>query len=252
LRVSRDAYMDRYDRQMMEFSEEEQDLIRSARVGVIGCGGLGCSVCTSLAMAGVGHLTVMDPDTPEISNLNRQFVYSRPIRDGDKRYKAEIMAEWITDINDEVEVEAHVNAFDETSWSIFDDCDIMVDCLDSISVRKTLNRYCVARDKPLVHGGIDGFEGELCTIIPGRTPCLECMMKDIYDSDSAAASIGSIVMAVGAMQATDVLKLITGRGAELVGSFLSVDFASGRFSSIRFNRDPNCPVCKDSEAFQQY
>ena len=234
----------RYDRQLIEFSAEEQEKIRTTTVGIVGCGGLGSYVTTALALAGIGKMVIIDPDSPEITNLNRQFIYCKTVlNDAEPDRKARICSQWIKDLNPEVDVEYHIGRFDETTCGIFDECDIMVDCLDSISSRMFLNEYCVRTSKPLVHGGIGGFVGELCTIIPGKTPCLRCIMKDINDQKTPPASIGSIVMSIGSMEATEVIKLITGRGSESVGKFHSINFSSGNEISISFDRDPECPVC---------
>ena len=153
------------------------------------------------------------------------------------------MGEWIREINPEVETSVHVGSFGDDTSCLFDGCDVMVDCLDSISCRMALNEYSVRTGKPLVHGGIAGLTGELCTILPGRTPCLRCMLGDIPDSSVPPASIGSVVMTIGAMESTEVLKLITGREDPSRGKFASFDFSCGRTIQIEFGKDPECPVC---------
>ncbi len=153
------------------------------------------------------------------------------------------MGEWIREINPEVETSVHVGSFGDDTSCLFDGCDVMVDCLDSISCRMALNEYSVRTGKPLVHGGIAGLTGELCTILPGRTPCLRCMLGDIPDSSVPPASIGSVVMTIGAMESTEVLKLITGREDPSRGRFSSFDFSCGRTIQIEFGKDPECPVC---------
>ena len=126
----------RYDRQLIEFSAEEQEKIRTTTVGIVGCGGLGSYVTTALALAGIGKMVIIDPDSPEITNLNRQFIYCKTVlNDAEPDRKARICSQWIKDLNPEVDVEYHIGRFDETTCGIFDECDIMVDCLDSISSR---------------------------------------------------------------------------------------------------------------------
>ena len=236
--------MGRYDRQLIEFTEEEQGRIRSANVGIVGCGGLGTYVSTALALAGIGKLTMMDPDSPDVSNLNRQFAYCEHVLSGEEpRPKADLLGEWVRRINPDVQVEAHAGRFGADSGHLFDGCDVMVDCLDSVSSRMALNEYAVAKGKPLVHGGISGFDGELCTVVPRETPCLRCILGDMPDSSSAPASIGSVVMTIGAMESTEVLKLVAGRKDESRGRFFSYDFSCGRTVQIDFQRDPDCPVC---------
>jgi len=236
--------MGRYDRQLLEFTDEEQECIRKARVGIVGCGGLGSYVVTSLALAGIGGLTIIDPDVPDITNLNRQFIYCRHVLSGETpRPKAELMAEWIRSINPDVSVDYYVGRFDAETCGLFDGCDIMVDCLDSISSRQFLNEYSVRTGKPMVHGGISGFTAEMCTVVPGQTPCLRCILGDMPDSAKPPASIGSVVMFAGSLEATEVLKLVAGRPDDSRGTFFSYDLSNGRVTPVRFKRDPACPVC---------
>lgn len=234
--------MRRYERQMLVFSEDEQNRIIGSTVGLIGCGGLGTNVATALACAGVGRFVLIDPDSPEETNLNRQYVYCKPVDECAVRPKSELLADWIRTVNPGAETIYHVGVFDDDTSCLFDGCDILVDCLDSISGRMTLNRYSVESGKPLVHGGIDGFVGQVTTCIPGRTPCLSCMMGAVPESSKTPASIGAVVSAVGSMEAAEVLKLIAGRCSS-AGTFLSMDLESWRFQTIRFERDPNCPIC---------
>ena len=232
----------RYERQMRIFGEDGQQQIGNATVGIVGCGGLGTNVATALASAGGRHFVIMDSDCPEESNLNRQYVYCKEVHGGNPRPKAVVLAEWMRNIDPDIRVEVHVCRFSAETEGMFADCDILVDCLDSVAGRMDLNRYAVASGKPLVHGGIDGFIGEVAVCIPGRTPCLRCMMGDLRDSGRTPASIGAVVSTVGSMEAAEVLKLITGRD-RTAGMFLSMDLENWRFQQVRFERDPDCPVC---------
>lgn len=234
--------MGRYERQMRVFGEDGQEKIASAAVGIIGCGGLGTNVATALASAGVGRFVIIDPDVPEESNLNRQYVYCAHVDNGDVRSKAEILAEWISGIDPTADVEYHVGRFDDSTSRFFDCCDVLVDCLDSISGRMDLNLYSVESGKPLVHGAINGFIGQVAACIPGKTPCLHCMMGSVPESRTTPASIGAVVSTIGSLEAAEALKLITGRTGS-AGMFLSIDFESWHFQTIKFERDPECPVC---------
>ncbi len=230
-----------YRRQLLEFTEEEQELIFKAEVGIAGCGGLGTSVATALASAGVGSFVLMDPDTPELSNLNRQFVYCGDVFSGNPRPKAEILAEWIRTVNPDARTKHYTERFSESTSHRFGNCDVIVDCLDSVGSRMDLNRYCVSANKPLVHGSIDGFSGQIMTVIPKRTPCLSCVMGDVPESESPPASIGSVVMSVGSMEATEVLKIITGSVKEITVpdkvNYLGLDY---RVVSISEKAFYNC------------
>ncbi|MDO5862118.1 MAG: HesA/MoeB/ThiF family protein [Thermoplasmata archaeon] len=236
--------MGRLDRQLPVFGEEGQRRISEAVVGIVGCGGLGTSVATALAVAGVRGFVISDPDVPEETNLNRQYVYAGHVGRGDEpRPKAEILAEWIRLQSPGAEVQHHVCRFDDSTSRLYDGCDVLVDCLDSIRSRMDLNRYSVKTGKPLVHGGINAYTGEIAVSIPGRTPCLRCMMGEVPESERPPASVGAIVAMVGSMEAAEVLKIISGIGTGAEAPFLYIDMRDWRFSPIRFERDPDCPVC---------
>ncbi|MDO5853012.1 MAG: HesA/MoeB/ThiF family protein [Thermoplasmata archaeon] len=234
--------MGRLDRQLPVFGEDGQRRISDARVGIVGCGGLGTSVSTALAVAGVRRFVISDPDFPEETNLNRQYVYAGRVGPG-ARPKAEILADWIRLQSPGAEVDVHVCRFDDSTSHFYDGCDVLVDCLDSIRSRMDLNRYSVATGKPLVHGGINGYTGEIAVCVPGRTPCLRCMMGDVPESDRPPASVGAIVAMVGSMEAAEVLKIVSGIGSSADSPFLYIDMGGWRFTPVRFEKDPDCPVC---------
>ena len=235
--------MGRYERQFRVFGEDGQAAIGRISVGIVGCGGLGTNVATALAVAGVGGFVLMDPDVPEESNLNRQYVFCTHVGPGkDPSPKAEILADWIRTRNPDAHVSAHAVRFSKDTEDLLSECDVLVDCLDSVGGRMDLNRYSVESGKPLVHGGIDGFVGEVATCIPGAGPCLRCMTGDLPERKGAPASIGAVVSTVGSIEAAEVLKIATGRHVE-PGTLLSMDLETWRFRTFRFERDPECPVC---------
>ncbi len=225
----------RYDRQLPVFGEDGQEMIEKATVGIAGCGGLGNSAATHLADAGVRRFVICDPDTSEESNLNRQFVYAW--RSG---RKADVLAEWIRVQNPDAVVDAHAERFRPETESMFDGCDVLVDCLDSMESRMDLNSYAVRTGKPLVHGAADGMRGQVAVCVPGG-PCLRCMLGDVRVE--ASASVGAAVAAVGALEASEALKLIVGKGGP---AFLHADLDSLEFTPVRFGRDPGCPVCSSA------
>ena len=235
--------MGRYERQLRVFGEDGQAAIGRTCVGIVGCGGLGTNVATALAVAGVGGFVLMDPDVPEESNLNRQYVFCAHVGPGKSPSpKAEILADWIETRNPDAHVTAHAVRFSKDTEDLLSECDVLVDCLDSVGGRMDLNRYSVESGKPLVHGGIDGFVGEVAICIPGAGPCLRCMTGDLPERKGAPASIGAVVSTVGSMEAAEVLKIATGRHVE-PGTLLSMDLETWRFRTFRFERDPECPVC---------
>lgn len=222
---------DRYSRQMPLFGEEGQEKLRRTKVGVAGCGGLGTTLLTNLASAGVGTLVIVDGDVPDVTNLNRQFVY----REGESDPKAEIMKGWLTSVNPNVEVISYHDILNEDNLDdIFRDCDILVDCLDRISTRKVLSRYAVRSGKPLVHAGVAGFMGQLTVIVPGRTPDLEQIYEKVSDAPAGTVtpSVGSMVSTMASLEATQVIQMITSTGAPLIGKMLMVDLNCGSVDII--------------------
>lgn len=214
----------RYDRQKLLFGEECHDKLREAVVGVAGCGGLGTTVVTNLASAGVGHLVLVDGDVPDITNLNRQFVY----REGQDEPKAKLLAKWANEVNPEITVESHADWLDESNMdSFFGKCDLVVDCLDNLPVRMILNRYCVDTGKILVHAGVTGYTGQLTVVVPGKTPDLESIYKGVAIPKIVPPSLGSMVGTLASLEATQVIQMITGTGSPFIGRMLVIDMESG-------------------------
>lgn len=224
----------RYSRQIPIFGEEGQEKLRNATVGVAGCGGLGTTLLTNLASAGIGNLVIADGDVPEISNLNRQFVY----RETDSEFKAELMKKWILSVNPSVNVSTFDRRLSEDNLEdVFQDCDILVDCLDCIRIRKVLSRYAVRSGKPLVHAGVTGYTGQLTVVVPGKTPDLEQIYGTVCDtpSKSVPPSIGSMVSTLASLEATQVIQMITGIGAPFIGRMLMLDLNCGTVDIIELN-----------------
>ncbi|MBR4504583.1 MAG: HesA/MoeB/ThiF family protein [Candidatus Methanomethylophilaceae archaeon] len=221
----------RFERQLPLFGEEGQEKIMGATVGVAGCGGLGVTLITLLAEAGVSHYILSDPDYPDITNLNRQFIYTA----GDQRPKSQISAEWITAINPLAEIEVHPEPFGEGTESMFYPCDIIVDCLDNMESRMKLADYAYGNGKPLVHGGISGFEGQIAVSIPGQTPSLRDMIGTCAGEGEGVPVFGAAVSAIAAMEAIETLKIISGMGTETAGKLVAVDFRSMSMQTADFS-----------------
>jgi molybdopterin/thiamine biosynthesis adenylyltransferase len=230
----------RYSRQIPVLGGEGQDRIRSSTVGIAGLGGLGVGAVTALASAGVGHLVLADGDVPSESGLNRQFIYSP----GETRTKAEAAAEWAAGLNPDCEVSFHPEMVDDrNAEGIFAGCDVLVDCLDNLASRFCMNRLSLASGMPLVHGGAEGLFGQVTVVVPGRTPCLECILRS-GGADRMIPSVGSAVSVISGIQATEVLKLVSGRGDTLAGRLLTADLGSNDYRVTSVRRDPLCPACR--------
>lgn len=229
----------RFDRQMPIFGEEGQQRIMAAKVGVAGCGGLGVNVITALAEAGVCRYILCDSDVPDVTNLNRQFIYAA----GDPRPKSVISAEWILALNPIADVEAVSEPVTPDNGDMFAGCDVIVDCLDSFEARMALNGHSQRYGIPLVHAGISGFDGQLYVSVPGRTPCLRCVLGTALDPEGPVPSVGAAVAALAGMEALEALRVISGIGSSCEGVLTTVDLRTMSVERVEVAEDPGCPAC---------
>ena len=221
------------------FGEDGQERLSRTRVLVAGAGGLGCAACTYLAAAGVGLLRVVDHGFVELSNLNRQVLYTT----GDiGKAKAPTLEERLRDLNPGVRFEPVHTVMDETSLpGLLAGIDIAVDALDNLPTRLALNKACVGRI-PLVHGAVNGFLGQVMTVVPGQGPCLMCLYEGrTYEGEIPV--LGATPGITGCIQATEVIKIVTGLGTPLSGRLLFFDGREMRFSELAQARNPRCPHC---------
>jgi molybdopterin/thiamine biosynthesis adenylyltransferase len=230
----------RYSRQMMlsGWGNAGQEKLKKARVVVAGAGGLGSVILLYLAAAGVGHIRVIDSDTVDISNLNRQILYT----DQDVgREKALAARDRIAALNPDIRAEGIVSVIGEDNVSdLVADCPI-VDALDNLPTRLLLNRSAVRKRLPLFHGAIYAWEGRATTVIPGKTPCLQCLYQGVLPGKPPVAGVTPGV--IGCVQASEVVKHILGTGDLLEGRMLMYDGLAMKFSEMKVRRDPACPVC---------
>ncbi|MFA6803018.1 MAG: HesA/MoeB/ThiF family protein [Candidatus Methanomethylophilaceae archaeon] len=232
--------MTRFSRQIPIFGDSGQRRIENATVAIVGCGGLGCNVITQLALAGVGRMVLIDDDVPTESNMNRQFIYAGNMKDT----KVVSSGEWVRKLSSETEVVLCPERLtDHNSVSLIETCDVVIDCLDSIDSRLVLNRAILESNRILVHGGVDSFHGQVTTIIPGSTPCLNCILGK--DTGEVKPSVSSMVALIGSLQANEALKLITGKGETLAGKLLTVDSEDNCFRLIPIAKNPACTACKE-------
>ncbi|MBE6527851.1 MAG: HesA/MoeB/ThiF family protein [Thermoplasmata archaeon] len=220
----------RFERQRPIFGEEGQQRIMTAVVGIVGCGGLGVNVITQLTMAGVTHFILCDHQTPELSNLNRQFIYS-PY---DHRTKSMISAEWILALNPSAEVQANSEPLSEINGGLFQGCDILVDCLDNFESRMVLSDLAESMGVPLVHAGVSGMEGQIAVCIPGKTKSLREMIGTMKDPEGPVPSVGAAVSAIASMEALEVLKIISGLGTDNAGKLITVDMKGWTTETVEF------------------
>ncbi|MEM1509836.1 MAG: HesA/MoeB/ThiF family protein [Thermofilaceae archaeon] len=232
--------LQRYARQISFWGLESQEKLASSTVLVAGLGGLGSAVTLYLVAAGVGRLILVDSDSVSLSDLNRQVLHwTRDIG----RMKVDSAAEKLHELNPGVEIERMKASFKPTSKmrELVRASAVVVDCLDNWKSRLALNEVCVKLGKSLVHASIEGMQGHLTVVAPG-TPCLKCIFKNPPDKASVPV-IAPIAGILGAAEALETLKLITGYGKPLTGKLLVYDGFSNTVEVFEAEKRFNCPVC---------
>jgi len=226
-----------------------QKRLRDSRVAIVGLGGLGSVSSLYLALAGVGQLTLVDQDTVELTNLHRQALYSV----NDIRHpKVEVAADRLTSFNPEVKIEPIAdNINEENVNSILGNSDCVVDGLDNMHTRYLLNRHCVERQIPFIFGGAIGLEGNVAVFKTPETPCLECILPGIDDSDLPTCDtrgvIGATTGIIGSLQAMETIKLVAGTNQKLESKLMIFDFAASEFRTIELYIRRDCPVCQTKQ-----
>ncbi len=241
----------RYSRHIIlpEVGGKGQTKISNAKVLMIGAGGLGCPVGYYLAAAGVGTIGVVDNDEVELSNLQRQIAHSVKTIGVNK---AESLKQTFEALNSDVNVVAikeRINS--ENILDIMKDYDIVVDGTDNFPTRYLINDACVMLKKPLVSGAILRFEGQVTTILPGEGHCYRCLFEEpppagLVPSCQEAGVLGVLPGVIGALQATEVLKLIIGKGKPLTGTLLIYDALGVNFRKVKVPKNKDCPVCGEN------
>ena len=238
----------RYSRQILmpNFDIAGQQSLKSARVLIVGSGGLGCPVALYLGAAGVGHLTLVDDDQIEVANLQRQIAFETA-QLGES--KAERLADRIRGINPLITVNViRERLNDEDFDAPVRSVDLVLDCCDNFNTRFALNRACVKAGVPLVSGAAIRGEGQI-SVYDSRqpqSPCYHCLYPEQGNEDltcSEAGVIAPLVGMIGAAQAMEAIKLISGVGKTLVGRLLIVDAWRMEWREMKLAKDPACPVC---------
>lgn len=232
----------RYERQMMIFGEVGQERIRDARVFIAGVGGLGSPVSIYLAAAGVGEIRIVDDDAVDPSNLNRQILHWN---DDTGRLKTISAREKLMKLNPAIEIETVSETIDSDNvFELVGDYDLIVDAVDNFRARYLLNKAAIARNIPLFHGAVHGFDGQVTTVIPGKTPCLRCIFPE-GPPDDIFPIIGATCGVIASIQATEVLKYITGMETLLANKLLIWDGLNAEMSEIAIKRNLECRDCGD-------
>jgi len=235
--------LERYDRQIRlpNLGVDGQRKLKAAKVLVAGVGGLGTASALYLAAAGIGKLVLVDKETVELSNLNRQVLYTT--HDLGKP-KARVAAERLNSLNPEISVEALVLEInEENAPDVVKGCDVVVDGQDNYRTRYALNDACIMHRIPFVHACVQSYEGRLTTIIPGKGPCYRCIVPVQPPEGRAFPILGTIPGTISTLQATEVIKIVLGVGELCVGRMIIYDALKMAFYEIKVERDPDCPSC---------
>src|SRR5690606_9025026 len=244
-----DLQLLRYARHILldEFGIEAQERLLAARVLIVGAGGLGSPAAFYLASSGVGHIVLADDDEVELGNLQRQILHTTDRIGWAKAESGKLM---LAQLNPETQVQALVRRLDDDA---LDEqvalADLVLDCCDNFATRHAVNRACVAHRKPLVSGAAIRFAGQV-SVFDMRiddAPCYHCLFPEADDVEELRCAttgvLAPLVGIVGSMQAAEAIKVLTGMGEPLVGRMLCLDALSMQWNTVRFKRDPSCPVC---------
>jgi adenylyltransferase/sulfurtransferase len=247
----------RHARQLVlpEVGRAGQNRLAAARVVVVGCGGLGAPVIQQLAAAGIGHLTLVDDDVVEPSNLNRQTLF-RASDVGSR--KAVVAADFVRALDPDVDVTAVVERLTATrARAVVAGADVVVDCSDGLPTKYLLNDACVRQDRVLVHGAATAWSGQVVVVPGARGPCLRCLFPTLPPRDTVptcrtAGIVAPTTGVVGSLQAAATLRVLLGVHPlpDEAGRFVAVDVKAGTTRTLRFDRDPACPACGDAPTLQ--
>lgn len=244
-----DEQLLRYSRHLLleEIDVEGQEKLLRSQVLVIGVGGLGSAAAPYLAAAGVGHITLMDHDQVELTNLQRQIAHTET---SISKNKADSGKAFLQNLNSSIRIEA-IQA--KATESLLDDLlpgvDIVLDCTDNFLTRHLINASCVKHSTPLVSGSALRFDGQISVFDPRNpiSPCYACIFspeESIEEVSCASMGIFSpLVGIIGAMQTAQALQILIGFGEPLVGRMLLWNGRNTQIDEIRIARNPDCPVC---------
>ena len=247
----KDEQLLRYSRQIMlpEMDVAGQQKLVDASVLIIGMGGLGCPVAMYLSAAGVGHLIIVDDDTVELTNLQRQIAHGQTNLGESKVGSAEATLKGLNpDVRvKRIEQRLEGEALDQAVAA----ADVVVDACDNFTTRFAINRSCIKHGKPLVSGAAIRMEGQVAVFNSQdpQSPCYQCLYSEGDDDDASCSHNGvmaPLVGIIGSVQAMETIKVITGIGRNLTGRLLLLDAATMQWREMKLPRDESCQACGES------
>ncbi|MCM2344426.1 MAG: HesA/MoeB/ThiF family protein [Alphaproteobacteria bacterium] len=245
---------DRYNRQIIlpEIGGEGQRRLTTAKVLVVGAGGLGCPVLQYLAAAGIGLLGIIDHDRIDITNLQRQILFNTSDAG---QPKAQIAQNRLQALNPDITIKAYPEELsDRNASELFAAYDVIVDCTDNFSAKFLINDVAVKLGKAVVYGAIQGFEGQVAVFDAAQGPCYRCLHprppRGVILNCAESGVIGALAGMIGTIQAMEVIKLIIGHESfqSLYGNLLIIDSKTMEVSHLTIPKSGNCPVCSLSAA----
>jgi len=238
--------LQRFNRNILveQVGKEGQKKLLNAKILVCGAGGLGSTVLTSLASLGIGTIGIIDNDVLELSNLNRQFIHKF---DNIGKVKVESAKTWINEFNPQITVNTYGIRLDEANYQdIVKEYDFIVDCFDSFKSKFLLNKIAVTTGKTLVHGGVTEFYGQVTTIVPQKTACLNCILpeNEVGDAYVIKGVLSPAVSTIASIQAMEAVKIILGVGETLENKLLSYDGLRMKIKTINIAKNQSCSLCQ--------
>jgi adenylyltransferase/sulfurtransferase len=241
----------RYSRQLVlqDMGAREQNKLKSAKVAVTGAGGLGCPVSTYLSLAGVGRIDLFDMDNVELSNFNRQFLYT-PEDVG--KPKVEAAAKRLRAVNPEIEVNAiNEQITYDNVFELLKGYDAVVDGTDNFPVRYAVNDACVVNKTPLFHGAVLMYEGRVTSIIPPETSCFRCAFPDPPPAGSIptcreAGVFGAMTGIVGSIQSLEAIRYLAGLEVSLKDTLLIINADYSIYDKIKLRKRSDCTACGET------
>ena len=239
--------LDRYSRQIMleEIGYQGQLKLKQSKVCVVGVGGLGNPITARLAAMGIGKIRIVDRDVIELSNLHRQTMFNE---DDVGQVKVETAAKKLRKLNPDIIIEElPVSINDYTAFDAVDGCDVVIDALDSVNARYSLNKACIEKKIPFVTGAAVGVTGQSFTILPNESACYHCLFPALDEDSMPTCSIEgvhpSILSIIGGIEVSEAVKIITGKEPSLKDKVLHVDLENLIFNFTKVSKVEECSVC---------
>lgn len=235
-------HSERYNRNILvpQIAEEGQKKLSQSKILVCGAGGLGSTVLANLASVGIGTIGIVDNDTLELSNLNRQYIHKF---ENLGKVKVESAKQWIRGFNPEINVQTYQIRLDENNYAdIVKNYDLVMDCFDSFKSKFLLNKIAVQTGKTLIHGGVTEFFGQATVIKPGKTACLNCILPE-EGGYVVKGVLSPAVATIASIESMEAVKVILDIGERLENKLLSYNGLNMQFKTVNLAKNPNCSLC---------